>query len=211
MFYTVYKITNTTNGKFYIGKHQTKDLNDKYMGSGKILKEALSKYGIDSFRKEILFVFDELHLSNQKEKELIRELSPEYNIAKGGDGGYTSYNKDRNEKISNSLRGRDVSKWIEKTTKKNILSGHYNRKNNPNSKKWQMTDPNGNTYILEGNLETFCDENSLIVSSLKYYIGCKVPEITTNKFGGYRKKNENSHKLRLNTVGWKLNKIDNGG
>ena len=28
MFYTVYKITNKINGKYYFGKHITKDLNE---------------------------------------------------------------------------------------------------------------------------------------------------------------------------------------
>lgn len=32
MFYLVYKITNTLNGKTYIGCHKTKDKNDGYMG-----------------------------------------------------------------------------------------------------------------------------------------------------------------------------------
>ena len=38
-FYTIYKITNKTNGKFYIGLHETKDLLDGYLGSGISLKE----------------------------------------------------------------------------------------------------------------------------------------------------------------------------
>lgn len=49
MKYTIYKITNKVTGKIYIGKHQTEDLNDGYMGSGKLLKRAQEKYGINSF------------------------------------------------------------------------------------------------------------------------------------------------------------------
>ena len=37
MFYTIYKTTNKISDKVYIGKHQTKDLEDGYLGSGKML------------------------------------------------------------------------------------------------------------------------------------------------------------------------------
>lgn len=36
-YYTIYKTTNLINGKIYIGKHQTKDPYDSYLGSGKRL------------------------------------------------------------------------------------------------------------------------------------------------------------------------------
>lgn len=41
MFYLIYQIRNKTNNKIYIGKHQTNNKNDEYMGSGKYLRYAI--------------------------------------------------------------------------------------------------------------------------------------------------------------------------
>ena len=68
MFYTVYKITNLINGKFYIGKHQTKDLHDDYMGSGHLIKKAIRKYGKENFIKEYLGVYNTEKEMNIAEK-----------------------------------------------------------------------------------------------------------------------------------------------
>lgn len=91
MFYTIYKTTNLVNGKFYIGKHQTLDIHDSYLGSGKALYKAIDKYGRDNFAKEILFVYDTEEEMNKKEKELVTEdfisSSCNYNAGIGGEGG----------------------------------------------------------------------------------------------------------------------------
>lgn len=92
MFYTIYKITNILNGKYYIGKHQTKNLDDGYMGSGKILKLAIAKHGIGNFKKEILYIFKTELEMNNKEKELVIISEETYNLNTGGSGGFTYIN-----------------------------------------------------------------------------------------------------------------------
>ena len=53
----VYKITNRVNNKFYVGVHYGR-VDDCYMGSGKLIRQAIDKYGVDSFDKQILAVFE---------------------------------------------------------------------------------------------------------------------------------------------------------
>ena len=83
-----YKITNIVNNKFYYGIHSTNNLNDKYMGSGKALREAILKYGIDNFKKEIIKYFDTFQEACAYEKEIVNgELvkNPNcYNLVEGG-------------------------------------------------------------------------------------------------------------------------------
>lgn len=57
ILYTVYRTTNLLNGMFYIGVHKTTNPNDSYLGSGKRLRYAIKKYGVEAFEKEILHVF----------------------------------------------------------------------------------------------------------------------------------------------------------
>ncbi len=114
MFYIIYKTTNLVNSKFYIGKHQTKDLNDGYMGSGKLLKSAIKKYGIKNFHREILRVCQSEKEMNILEKVLVvpdRELN--YNLCDGGKGGFGYINKNGiGDKVSAGKKSRKKTDLI---------------------------------------------------------------------------------------------------
>ncbi len=105
MFYTIYKTTNLINGKIYIGKHQTMNPNDDYLGSGNLFQEAKLKYGKENFKKEVLFIFDNESEMNAKEAEIVTKEfvleTTNYNICPGGQGGWGYVNK-----IEPSLRSQ---------------------------------------------------------------------------------------------------------
>ena len=90
--YVVYKIINNLNGKFYVGVHKTKKLQDSYFGSGIAIKNAIKKYGKQNFIKEILFIYDNEEEAYEKEKEIVNEdfvkRKDTYNKTLGGVGGF---------------------------------------------------------------------------------------------------------------------------
>lgn len=98
----IYKITNTVNGKIYIGKDSTNRKN--YYGSGEAIKNAISKYGKDNFTKEIIDISEDLNSLNEKEKYWIafyKSTDPKigYNRSSGGDGDFILDNMTEEAKI----------------------------------------------------------------------------------------------------------------
>lgn len=96
----IYKITNLINGKIYIGKHSTNKSGDSYMGSGRLLGKAKSKYGKDAFKKEIIAFTDNEDNLDFLERFYIkkyksRDLTVGYNLTDGGEGmlGYKHSNE----------------------------------------------------------------------------------------------------------------------
>ena len=97
IYHYFYKITNNINKKYYYGVHNTNNLNDGYMGSGKALRKAYEKYGILNFSKEILKFFDTSEDAFNYERMIVNNdivKDPDsYNIKTGGDGWQNEINK----------------------------------------------------------------------------------------------------------------------
>jgi hypothetical protein len=150
MYYYLYQITNKVNGKIYVGVHKTKSLDDGYMGSGKVIKRSIAKYGAENFTKDILEFFENAELMYAKEKEIVTDefllREDTYNIRRGGTGGFDFINKtglnhkgyvsiqDKNKKISPFVEGHKYGsiggshrQQLHPTQSKEIaLRGHKN-------------------------------------------------------------------------------------
>lgn len=104
MKYIVYKTTCLVNSKIYIGYHQTSnpEVFDGYLGCGlykshseyikhpkTAFHHAVVKYGVDNFKREILYVFDNSKDALAQEAELVTAefvRSPNnYNSSLGGE------------------------------------------------------------------------------------------------------------------------------
>lgn len=140
--YYIYLIVNKVNGKTYVGQHKSSKewYEDKYMGSGKILKKAKLKYGIENFEKFLIQYCYSKEETNKAERFWIAEYrrrgKAEYNLANGGDGGNGEANKGRapwskgkhlseehKQKIGESNRGKRHS---EEQNRKHseLMKGH---------------------------------------------------------------------------------------
>lgn len=88
----IYKTLNLINNKIYIGKDKHNDPN--YIGSGRLLRAAVKKYGAQNFRKDILEYCDDNDMLNRQERYWIAyynstDKSIGYNMTDGGEGGNT--------------------------------------------------------------------------------------------------------------------------
>lgn len=129
--YYIYRITNLVNGKTYIGQHKYQDLNDYYMGSGKILKLAIKKHGIENFKKEILVfniskkehidLLEKTFIAFEREKVGAENC---YNIADGGGGSTGHLSEEHRKKISEANKGKHMSE----EAKRKISEAHKGKK-----------------------------------------------------------------------------------
>jgi len=115
MYHFIYRTTNLVNGKYYVGRHSTKNINDGYIGSGKYFTNAVKKYGIENFSREILEysqTSEELWLL--EEKYITTEMLADdmcYNQAYGG------------KSYLNSLKRNDYNAFLDHQSKAGKIGG----------------------------------------------------------------------------------------
>lgn len=169
-YHYFYKITNNINNHFYYGVHNTDDLEDGYMGSGKRLHIAYKKYGIENFTKEILKFFDTSEEAFDYEKYIVNEEMIRrdecYNIQIGG----KFYSTKNMVTVKDDFGNRF---WVTKEEfyyndkLKAIWDGKHHKEESKNKTRNTMTPENSTNpriwickegqvkYVLKQNLETF--------------------------------------------------------
>lgn len=91
-FNYVYKTTNRITGKSYVGSHCTDNIDDNYIGSGRLFLKSVKKHGKLNFEREILEICIDASAARMKENFYIGEfgtLCPSgYNLCPDGGIGF---------------------------------------------------------------------------------------------------------------------------
>ena len=98
------------NNKFYIGQHQTDNIDDNYFGSGYAIKRAIKKYGKENFKKEILAFANSQEELNELENSILNNHYQDddcYNLIAGGN--HPGCSEETRQKMSEIAKNRIVS------------------------------------------------------------------------------------------------------
>ena len=118
---SIYKITNTVNGKSYIGQTiydaEKTRIRDHLTGKGnQLIKNAIEKYGKDAFTYEILYdgiipeFLDMLEIEAIAKHNCVRPNG--FNLTEGGEGGSPS--QETRRKLSESKKGEKHNNYGKK-------------------------------------------------------------------------------------------------
>lgn len=123
----IYQITDLS-GKCYIGQHvgDGSDIGITYFGSGKYIKRAIKKHGIDNFSYTILEKCYSKYELDEKEKYYIKHsnsLVPKgYNFTLGGTGGLTRENFSEQQNLDYLHKLREGSTKPEVKYRRSVAS-----------------------------------------------------------------------------------------
>ena len=209
MNHYVYEITNLVNGMKYIGKRTCKCEieNDGYMGSSDILRRAIKKYGINNFKKDIIFICNTEEEAYKKEEYYISlknaVISREYyNLCGGGKGVGSGENNHRFGKklserhkliLSKSNKERVISEES-KLKMSNYWKGKRVGEQNPFYGKTHTNEAREKMSIASSNKTMSIESRKKISKALK---GEKSPMYGKKKSDEVKEKISNSRKGKL--------------
>ena len=197
--FIIYKTTNLINNKIYVGQHCTSE-EDGYLGSGKVIKLAIKKYGRQNFVRETIEFCTSANVDD-KEVYWVDKLdatNPEvgYNLENGGNGKGKHTEKWK-KMISLLLSGQNnpfYGKKHSKKTKKYLSSirkgtrlgeenSFYGKTHSKKSKQligqsskqrtkyiYFFISPDGQKYDNVTNLQDFCNQFGWKQNNLKFII-----------------------------------------
>lgn len=181
-FIFVYVITNLINNKQYVGQHTTNKIDDGYFGSGKVLKQAIKKYGSENFSFEVLEILDNCsqRILDSRETDFIIEfntISPNgYNL-KGEDHRIPMSDEIKkkisdkkigikmSEETKNKISDSNMGKFVSEETKNKISDSNsgkrwvYNPTTNEH-KKIKDVDNIPEGFVIGSNFSHTCSEET---------------------------------------------------
>lgn len=175
MYGYIYLIVNNINGKTYVGKrklYNKKWNEDGYIGSGKHLKSAQKKYGIENFEKFLITWTYSEEDACEKEKFWISEYrrrgKAEYNIANGGNGGDIrkcyKCSLETRKKISKAKKGKNIAPCSEEHRRK-ISESNKGKKRSEESRKKMSDAKKGKPSTRKG--KSLSDETKKRISEAR--------------------------------------------
>src|SRR5208283_148386 len=142
----IYKITNTINGKIYIGqskfsldkrwKEHLRDYNRSYKNNH--FYNAIRKYGIDCWIFEVLEEVNDISNLNEAEMKWIEyydTFNNGYNSTTGGDGGYIrseetkeKMRKPKSEETKEKMRQAQLGHIVTEEHKEKMKNNHWSKR-----------------------------------------------------------------------------------
>jgi group I intron endonuclease len=133
----VYLITNIINGKKYIGSSRKSQIDENYYGSGKAIKDALKKYGKNSFTRDILWQGegDARDIESQWLEYFNAKYDPQFYNMTNDARGNGLHKESTKRTVSEKLTGRKFSKEICEKISKAKKGSTTSKKGKPDGPK----------------------------------------------------------------------------
>lgn len=132
----VYVTTNLVNGRKYVGR-STRPINSSYLGSGKLLKKAIKKYGKENFRRDIIEVLPNsaklIDLIECEAKWIKFYNAPNnplfYNLSWrcGGFGKGSTHRPESRKRLSKTMKENVYKNGLPKEWKENVIKSLHGR------------------------------------------------------------------------------------